>query len=301
MEREYRIGVERMIDYRKGSDIESMEIYSAFSLGFSDYMIKFDMEAPAFFERFFGAEGNQYELSYVAFDGEQAIGVLLGGIKVLNGYKTLRCGALAVAPEYRGKGVSKELMRLHQQAAKNEKCDLMMLEVIAGNDRAIQFYKRENYKPVYDIRYFTCKGMEFKRKTKDQKSEINPVSIKSLELIELKQRGAHKLKEHFNWQGDFEYISQLESIQLYGAFDSQETLIGYTAVDKMGKIYFIWRDKVLSEPHVYESLVAHVIQSQMPESIHMSFSNDLELSIFVEEHGFKALSLYQHEMYKVIF
>ena len=50
----------------------------------------------------------------------------------------MRCGTLAVHPNYRGVGVSQKLFELHKEALQNE-CKQLFLEVIVGNDRAIRF------------------------------------------------------------------------------------------------------------------------------------------------------------------
>ena len=53
------------------------------------------------------AEGNSLEHSFLSLDGDKPVGVILGGIKIYESIKTMRCGTLAIHPKYRGIGVSK--------------------------------------------------------------------------------------------------------------------------------------------------------------------------------------------------
>ena len=95
--------VENQINYQKCSDVEDRFIYQAFMDGFSDYMVKFQFSLEDFLTRFFGPEGNSRDISFIAFDQEQPVGVVLGGIKNYESIKTMRCGTLAIHPDYRGK------------------------------------------------------------------------------------------------------------------------------------------------------------------------------------------------------
>ena len=49
----------------------------------------------------FGSEGNLLEHSFLALEEGKPVGVILGGIKDYESIKTMRCGTLAVHPNYR--------------------------------------------------------------------------------------------------------------------------------------------------------------------------------------------------------
>ncbi|MDZ5610601.1 GNAT family N-acetyltransferase, partial [Bacillus pseudomycoides] len=129
-----------MIHYKKCSEVNTDFVYEAFRDGFSDYMIKMEISKEDFIKRFFGSEGNKLEHSHLALDENKPIGVILGGIKDYESIKTMRCGALAVHLDFRGTGVSQKLFELHKEEAIKNGCQQLFLEVIVGNDRAIQFY-----------------------------------------------------------------------------------------------------------------------------------------------------------------
>src|SRR5690554_4477018 len=144
-----------MISYKRCIEVSEDVIFQAFQIGFSDYIIKFDMPKDFFMKRFFGPEGNSLEYSVIALDGDKPVGLNLGGIKIYEGIKTLRCGALCIHPDYRGTEVGKKLFELHKEIAMENDCKQMFLEVIVGNDRAINFYKKKGYAKVYDIVYYS--------------------------------------------------------------------------------------------------------------------------------------------------
>lgn len=137
-----------MIIYKKCSEVDVDMVFKAFSIGFSDYIIKCDMTKDFFINRFFGPEGNDLENSFVAIDDNKPVGIVLSGIKNYEGIMTMRCGTMAVAPDYRGTGISKKLMELHKEVAINNGCKQLFLEVVVGNDRAINFYKKLNYTKI---------------------------------------------------------------------------------------------------------------------------------------------------------
>ncbi|PFP84220.1 GNAT family N-acetyltransferase, partial [Bacillus cereus] len=148
-----------MIQYKRCSEVSIDLVYEAFKDGFSDYIIKMDVSKEDFIKRFFGPEGNSLEHSFLALDGDKCVGVILGGIKVYESIKTMRCGTLAVHPEFRGIGVSQKLFELHKEEATQNKCKQLFLEVIVGNDRAIQFYKKLGYEKVYDLSYYNLNDL----------------------------------------------------------------------------------------------------------------------------------------------
>jgi hypothetical protein len=98
-----------MYTYFKAEETSKEKLYEAFQKGFSDYMIRFEMTQEESFTRFFGADGNELACSYVAFHGENPIGLVLGGIKEFDGVRTMGCGTLCINRTHRGLGVSDEL------------------------------------------------------------------------------------------------------------------------------------------------------------------------------------------------
>lgn len=280
-----------MITYTKGSESNKDDIYKAFQVGFSDYIIKFDLPKDVFMNHFFGYEGNRLEYSFVAFDDEDPIGLVLGGIKVYEGVKTLRCGALCVRPEHRGSGVSHRLFELHKSIALENNCKQMFLEVISGNDRAIRFYEKKGYKKIYDLGYY---------------SHINPTEIDTflpedmyVERIDmdcLKRFGRRSKGVHINWQNDFDYISNIDTQVNFGVFKGGK-MIGALSINPLGRISYLWISPMYRNKGFARGLLAHAVKELSPKKLTISFPNNALLNGFLKCLNFQKDSLSQFEMY----
>lgn len=280
-----------MIKYMKCSEIDMNLIFEAFSIGFSDYIIKLNMPKEMFVSRFFGPEGNSLEYSHIALDDNKAVGVVLGGIKDYEGIKTLRCGTLAVHPEYRGKGVSQKLMELHREIAIENNCGQLFLEVIVGNDRAINFYKKLGYEKIYDLAYFSLDNLS------TVKQYSNPhTNIRKLNFVDFKDIVVAKKDFHINWQSDIDYVEKLESSLYYAAFQG-EKLIGYLCGNTMGKINFIWVSKEARCSGVGLSLLSELCKDITTDKLSITVPNNSLLEGFVKHIGFKRDAISQYEMY----
>ena len=280
-----------MITYNCCSTVEFENIYNAFQIGFSDYIIKIEMSKEIFLNRFFGPEGNQLEYSYIAFDQGMPIGVILGGIKNYEGVKTLRCGALSIHPDYRGKGVSKKLFELHRQVAIDNNCKQMFLEVIVGNDRAINFYRNLGYEKVYDINYYTCQNNKDINKEIDDLIEIKNISFNATKSL------SNQLKDtHINWQNDFDYIERLDGLVHYGVYKDSE-IIGALSLSTNGKIYFIWTKPSERHKGIARNMIIKALIELNLKQLSISFPNNANLAGFVKHNNFKKEEISQYEMY----
>lgn len=242
-----------MIKYKRCTETNEDAIFEAFQVGFSDYIIKFEMTKDIFFKHFFGPEGNSLEYSVIAFDEERPVGLNLGGIKVYEGIKTLRCGALCVHPDYRGSEVSNKLFDLHREIALDNNCKQMFLEVIAGNDRAINFYKKKGYEKLYDLVYYSHNNPnEIISKLPDD------VAIKRIDFDSLRSL-SHKIMDiHVNWQNDFDYISHIANQIHYGVFQDAK-LIGGLSMNHAGRISFLWINPEFRNKGIGRGLISHAV------------------------------------------
>lgn len=289
---------------------DDQQIFEAFKLGFSDYSIKFEMEIEFFLERFFNLEGNQRTHSYVAFDEEKPIGVILGGINQYDGLKTLRCGALAVAPDYRGKGVSQALMIAHEAVAAREECSQMMLEVLGENHRGIHFYENLGYLRTYNLYYYALYRTAFFEKKesvpfinqnylKSTSTYSHPIVIKNDDLSEIKTL---MNDIHTNWQNDFHYIDKLGKTFIYGIYYGSDlnprNLVSFIIINDQGKIY-----KVFTHPNhrgnsLGKSLLDHIFTVHSLEKLVYSTPGNSSIATFLNACGFIREPLFQYEMIK---
>lgn len=283
-----------MIIYDCCSNIEFEKVYEAFNIGFSDYMIKIEMPKEEFMKRFFGPEGNKLEYSFIALDNGKPIGLILGGIKDYEGVKTLRCGALCLQPEYRGKGISKALFELHKQAALDNGCKQMFLEVIVGNDRAIKFYSNMGYDKIYDITYYTHKAPASINKAVEAPMDIRKIDFDTVLSL------SHKTNDvHVNWQNDFDYLKKLQGLSHYGAYEASE-LIGALSISPSGKIFFIWISPKYRHRGIATSLIIKAVNNHNLKSLGISFPNNANIEGFAKHTKFEKDKISQYEMYLTI-
>jgi ribosomal protein S18 acetylase RimI-like enzyme len=280
-----------MISYDICFNVDKSLVFKAFEIGFSDYIIKTNFTIEAFLNRFFGPEGNSLDNSFIAMDGKEPIGVILGGIKLYEGIKTMRCGALAIHPGYRGKGISNKLFELHKQVAINKGCKQLFLEVIVGNDRAINFYKKLGYEKIYDLSYFTLDNTTAFINCPKQEADIRPIS---------KADFARFFKEsHFNhisWQNDLEAIEKVEGTIFYGGYINDK-LVSTLAINNGGKISHLWVNNEYRNKNIATMILAHACKQNNPSKLIINFSNNALLQGFIKRKGFKKDNIAQYEMY----
>ncbi|HFK1474121.1 GNAT family N-acetyltransferase [Bacillus cereus group sp. MYBK69-1] len=279
-----------MIQYKRCSEVNIDLVYEAFRDGFSDYIIKMEVSKEDFIKRFFGAEGNSLEHSFLSLDGDKPVGVILGGIKDYENIKTMRCGTLAVHPNYRGVGVSQKLFELHKEEALQNECKQLFLEVIVGNDRAIRFYNKLGYEKVYDLSYYNLKDM-----TKIIHKECKGIEIKQLEFPAFKVEIQKWLHFHINWQNDMDYIEKTNN-SFYGAYVNNE-LKGAICINEQGKISFIFVDKDYRNIGVGTNLLQVAIEELKLSTLTIGFPNNSLLEGYLKKMDFEKSSLEQYEMY----
>jgi len=280
-----------MITYKRCTEVNEADIYKAFQIGFSDYIIKLEMTKDKFMSHFFGTEGNSLEYSVIAYDEDEPIGLILGGVKVFEGKRTLRCGAFCIAPAYRGTDVSNRIFNLHRNLAIENNCEQMLLEVIVGNDRAIGFYKKKGYKKVYDLVYYSH----------NNPSEIKGVLQKGIIVKRIDIDTFQSLRDqiqdiHINWQNDFDYISKFEAQVHYGVYE-KEAMIGALSIHSSGRINILWVDSRIRNQGIGSGLLGHVVKELNLKKLSISFSNNIALMGFVETLGFTRDPISQYEMY----
>ncbi|MBW4838754.1 MAG: GNAT family N-acetyltransferase [Paenibacillaceae bacterium] len=282
-----------MIRYERGTDLEIGTIYQAFLRGFADYIIQFNLTEAEFVDRFFGPEGNALEHSFVALDGEEPVGVVLGGNKIYESIPTMRCGALAISPEYRGKGVSAGLMDLHREEAQRAGCKQLFLEVIAGNDRAIAFYLKRGYRRVYDVSFCTLPDASRLEAPHGASAGGRVERIKFEAFVGMVEAWKYF---HINWQNDLEY-QQLSPSNVYYGFQTDGEWAGGLSISSSGKINLL----IVSNRHRGKGIATRLLIAAREELGFLKFTastpDNALLEGFLDRQGFVRDQIRLHEMY----
>ncbi|MGG0727951.1 GNAT family N-acetyltransferase [Bacillus paramycoides] len=282
-----------MIQYKRCSEVRIDLVYEAFKDGFSDYIIKMDVSKEDFIKRFFGPEGNSLEHSFLALDDDKSVGVILGGIKIYESIKTMRCGTLAVHPNYRGVGISQKLFELHKEEAIQNECKQLFLEVIVGNDRAINFYNKLGYEKVYDLSYYSLNDF-----TIITNKDFKNIEIKQLKFQKFKVEIQKWLNFHINWQNDIDYIEKTNNTY-YSAYVDND-LKGTVCINEQGKISFIFVAKEYRNIGIATRLLQVAREELKLSSLSIGFPNNSLLEGYLKKCGFEKNSLAQYEMYHLL-
>ncbi|MFF2793276.1 GNAT family N-acetyltransferase [Lysinibacillus xylanilyticus] len=120
------------------------EILKAWNKGFEGYFVRIEMNEEMFLKRLVG-EGLSPELSIVAFDHNNPVGIVLNGFRRMDGKKTSWNGGTGISPDYRGKGVSRALMEETIAIYERENVEVATLEAIKENKVAIALYEKYGY------------------------------------------------------------------------------------------------------------------------------------------------------------
>ncbi|MGE7632709.1 GNAT family N-acetyltransferase [Bacillus paramycoides] len=282
-----------MIQYKRCSEVSIDLVYEAFKDGFSDYIIKMDVSKEDFIKRFFGPEGNSLEHSFLALDDDKSVGVILGGIKIYESIKTMRCGTLAVHPNYRGVGISQKLFELHKEEAIQNECKQLFLEVIVGNDRAINFYNKLGYEKVYDLSYYSLNDF-----TIITNKDFKNIEIKQLKFQKFKVEIQKWLNFHINWQNDIDYIEKTNNTY-YSAYVDND-LKGTVCINEQGNISFIFVAKEYRNIGIATRLLQVAREELKLSSLSIGFPNNSSLQGYLKKCGFEKNSLAQYEMYHLL-
>ena len=280
-----------MITYKTCTDVTMTKIFEAFSLGFSDYRIPLTMDLEDFEARFFGPEGNTLNLSFIALDQDRPIGLILSGIRIFDGLKTMRCGTLCLSPSYRGQGISQKLFEMHKSAALTAQCKQLFLEVIKDNHRAINFYEKYGYKQVYTLRYYfnTVRSLP-------SSGDISPCTVREISFDTLEAFRKSLPDCHINWQSDTPYYAASTQEALLGTYDGHRQ-VAFIAMSPQGKINFLWVDPTYRNQGLARKMLQKSAQVQNVEKVTVCLPNNASLEGFFRKIGFQKEPLEQYEMY----
>jgi GNAT superfamily N-acetyltransferase len=152
-----KIGVESMVTFKRLSDCTFNEAVTAWNRGFEGYFFNMTTTVDRFTARLV-MEDLSPDLSLIAFDGNEPIGIVLNGIRNINGRKMAWNGGTGVASAYRGKGIGKALIEESLSIYKSNDVHIATLEAISENEKAISLYKSLGYSISDQLVYLQHSG-----------------------------------------------------------------------------------------------------------------------------------------------
>ena len=104
------------MEIKKLSDCTLQEIVTAWNRGFTGYLVQLEMNETAFITRLV-SEGLSLEHSIVTFVNNEPVGIITNGFRTIDGKQMAWNGGTGIAPEFRGKGLIKQMISLHSNAS----------------------------------------------------------------------------------------------------------------------------------------------------------------------------------------
>lgn len=136
-----------------------VDVLEAWNKGFKGYNFDMTTTISKFLQRLTN-EDLSPEYSWVAFSNEKPIGLILNGIRSINGELVAWNGGTAVAPEFRGKGLGKQLVEKSLETYLKFNVNQCYLEAISNNTSAIRLYENLNYKTIDSLCFYKGNGLK---------------------------------------------------------------------------------------------------------------------------------------------
>ena len=130
-----------MITYRLLTSATFNSLHDCFLTAFSDYEVDMRMSREQFRQRL-TRDGISLEMSAAAFEGERMIGFCINGLGQWQEKMTAYDGGAAIIPEYRGRGVAKELFAFLIPRLREAGVVQYLLEVLTSNVPAATLYRK---------------------------------------------------------------------------------------------------------------------------------------------------------------
>lgn len=146
------------ITIKRVSECSLEQLTAAWNEGFSDYYVPMKFSVEIFTNRFANDELMPSRSVAALIDG-RVVGIILNGIRIVNGRKVAWNGGTCVIPEYRRYGVAKAMMDASLAIYEEESVDVATLEAFKQNERAIALYEQKGYRIVDHLHLLEMKDV----------------------------------------------------------------------------------------------------------------------------------------------
>jgi ribosomal protein S18 acetylase RimI-like enzyme len=139
-----------LVNLRTPNKDDLSALARAFQFSFSDYFVPMNMD-EAHLREFIYVNDIDLGLSFlVETPSGQPVGQALSGRRGELGW----IGGVGLHPEYRGKGIARDLVKGQLKAFRDAGVQEVTLEVLSQNDRAKKLYDGMGFETVRDLQYF---------------------------------------------------------------------------------------------------------------------------------------------------
>lgn len=268
------------MDIRKLDTVSLDEILVTFNSAFADYIVPFKLDKDQLLFKI-KSESINLNWSLGEFHNDNLIGVILHGLRSVNGKYEMYNAGTGVIPKYRGRGIVKKLYNHILPQLTNNNIQRIKLEVISTNSSAIRAYEKIGFETQRKLLCFEG-TLEIKNLTSEHRikilSEFNWEEFVSFWDIEP------------SWQNSVESLEAIkENLVILGAI-SNNRLIGYLIFNPYTlKIHQLSVSKVHRRKGVATQLISELRQLAPQKSIACNNVDKMSvpMKLFFEKHGIK--------------
>jgi ribosomal protein S18 acetylase RimI-like enzyme len=191
-------------------------IADCFNEAFSDYSIPFQLSVEQLKSKMY-KEGMNRSICAGAFKGDKLVGLILHGMKSVDGEKLGYNGGTGVIPNERGQGLTQRMYAYIIPILRKQNFNKIILEVLSSNVPAIKSYENT--------------GFKLKRKLYSYEGEINvsefnqEINIKISNNFDFEEASLYS-ETRPSWQHANEALLKTENLNYVLAYDDNE-LCGY--------------------------------------------------------------------------
>lgn len=209
-----------MIAYRLLSSDDFDSLYDCFLTAFSDYAVDMQMSREQFQQRL-TRDGVSLQHTAAAFDGERMVGFCLNALGQWQEKQTAYDGGAAVIPDYRGRGVAKEMFAFLMPRLKEAGVSQYLLEVLTSNTPAATLYRKLGFVETRRLAVFRSQPQ---KRTEGSDVTISPVKRPDWRLFQTFWDG------YPSWQNSIEAVERVTADRtIIGAYVNNEC-VGYGVV-----------------------------------------------------------------------
>ncbi|KIO78907.1 hypothetical protein TH53_00945 [Pedobacter lusitanus] len=197
-------------------NVDTGSLAETFNLSFSDYLVPFKITKEQL-ERKIKTESIDLRFSAGAFEDDRLIGFILHGIDHIHGNKVAYNAGTGVIPDERGNKITSKLMEYIIPKLKEQNVTKLKLEVITGNQVAINTYERAGFKITRD---YNCYKGQLKTHS-GSRFEIRPLLSDDWQLFSSFWDGEPA------WQNSVTAMKNAKELHIAIGIFSADQLIGY--------------------------------------------------------------------------
>lgn len=199
-------------------------VLDAFQEAFGDYAVNFDRDGV---RDMLVRRGFCADLSFAFFDNGRIVAFILNGAGMYDGVKSCYDCGTATVPDFRGRGLARELFAHSLPVLRENGIEQYVLEVLQDNSAAISLYGKQGFSVTesYDCFNGSVSGIEF-LKPFPAGIEVRDISIEDLRGL----LGFCDFRP--SWQNDIESLCRgAASLVKRGAYTHDGEPVGYCVSD----------------------------------------------------------------------